>query len=206
MTCGAHRKRPAAARRPGCSIRSTRIRPPHRTGSPHEHVPEVGIPTRPSDRRRHLPCANCEASLDSGCIRNARRHTGSRHSRRSMPMGRDDCSVIRTSKEPHPRCPSVSRKPPRLSLDRSAAGRPQRAQQATHRPCSIPGPIRERPAPRPRSESNAWSAHTDQAALCPTVGRSRPPGGGVPRRQNIVGAIQKVSFNISLPINRRQHA
>ncbi len=101
---------------------------------------QVGrIPPVFFDQRRHLPHPNPEASLGSGCRNHARRFRGNRRGqRRSTPDRRRRTSRSLAQQGAVNRCPSVIRKPTRLSLEKSAGGHPQRARQAIRRPCGTP--------------------------------------------------------------------
>ena len=69
-------------------------------------------------------------------------HTGGRR-RASRPLAQEGAVN---------RCPSVVRKPTRLSLENQAGGHPQRARQAARRPCSTSWRTCEQPVHRPRSQ------------------------------------------------------
>lgn len=156
------------------------------------------IPPLNFNQRRHLPRANCEASLDSGCRSLAERlqggtaaiDVGSRLWTTSTVQSLAPEGAVN-------RCPSVVRKPTRLSLENPAGGQPQRARKAARRPCGTSWRTCAQPVHHPRSESNASSAPAGEVHLCPPVGHCAHRGTASPHRQNTVGAIQKVSFNIS---------
>ena len=123
-------------------------------------------------QRRHLPHANCEASLGSGCRSLAERLQGGAAAVNVGPRLWTMSTVQSLAPEGAVnRCPSVVRKPTRLSLENPAGGHPQRARQATRRPCGTSWRTCAQPVRRPRSESNASSAPAGEVHLCPTVGR-----------------------------------
>ena len=207
MTCGVHRKHclPGNASATAIACQAQALDPGwQRCEQGPEDVPGREIPPLILGMARHLPHANCEASLGSGC---KECEAAQGEPPRSTPVHtRGRCRLfshshtggaafwsIRVAREP-------ARGPYRVFPlpDTRSAGR-----QRTARPIEADAPS---PATHPRFEPHASSASAGEAPFCPTAGRSRLPEGGVPHRQHTVGVIQKVSFNISLPLDRRQHA
>lgn len=130
------------------------------------------IPPLDFSQRRHLPHANCEASLGSGCRSLAERLQGGAAAVNVGPRLWTMSTVQSLAPEGAVnRCPSVVRKPTRLSLENPAGGHPQRARQAARRPCGTSWRTCAQPVHRPRFESNASSAPAGEVHLCPTVGR-----------------------------------
>lgn len=99
MTCGAHRKyypSTPGRRRPLPVQPSLRTPGWRRSKQGPNDVRGGEIPPMDPGRKRHLPHANREASLGSGCKVVARRHRGSRHGRRrSTAVDGAGCSVNR---------------------------------------------------------------------------------------------------------------
>lgn len=102
---------------------------------------------------------------------------------RSMPVhvcGRHRPSRSLAQEGAVNRCPSVVRKPTRLSLENTAGGQSQRLRQAPRRLCGTSWRICTQPVRRPQSESNASSAPAGEAHLCPTVGHCARRGTASP--------------------------
>ena len=176
-----------------------------------QDVQPGGIPPRNRDPPGHLPHANCEASLDfetrNRLQSHARRHRGAAAVDASPPpWARPTVQSLAQVKELHLEVPALPGRPrgshSMVPLpDTGSAGSRQATDfLASHGRCAAPS----RPTPALKDTLRRHTPARPGSAPRSAVRACR--GAASPHRQYTVGAIQQVSFNISLPIDRRQHA